>query len=183
MSICYDGADQSPPSLPVAVTVKFDFYTGPTLADGTVPIVPLRRTWLSSTYPCSRLQLPLKLAWAVTIHKSQGMTLDKVVIDVGKKEFSAGLTFVACSRVRHVKDLLFNPPFASQRVVHLASSRRHKERPNEDLRLEKLSNSLGSQTTLSVKSESCTDHRISEEAEEAETATNVSHIPMLSYST
>ncbi len=71
------------------------------------------------------------MAWAVTIHKSQGMTLDKVVIDVGKKEFSAGLTFVACSRVRHVKDLLFNPPFAFQRVVHLASSRRHKERLNQ----------------------------------------------------
>ncbi len=85
------------------------------------------------------LQLPLKLAWAVTIHKSQ--TLDKVVIDVGKKEFSAGLTFVACLRVRHVKDLLFNLLFAFQRVVHLASSRRHKERLNEDLRLEKLSNS------------------------------------------
>ena len=37
---------------------------------------------------CSRLQIPLKLAWAVTIHKSQGLTLNKVVIDVGKKRFS-----------------------------------------------------------------------------------------------
>ena len=51
---------------------------------------------------CSRLQIPLKLAWAITIHKAQGLTLDKVVIDIGKKEFSAGLTFVACSRVCHL---------------------------------------------------------------------------------
>ncbi len=50
------------------------------------------------------LQLPLKLAWAVTIHKSQGLTLDKVVVDIGKKEFCAGLTFVAISRVRCIAD-------------------------------------------------------------------------------
>ena len=64
----------------------------------------------------SRLQLPLKLAWAVTIHKSQGLTLTKVVVDIGKKEFSCGLTFVACSRVCHIKDLLFTPPFPFQRL-------------------------------------------------------------------
>lgn len=173
VAICYDGADQSPPNLPVAVTVKFDSYTGPTLADGSVPIVPLRRTWLSSTHPCSRLQLPLKLAWAVTIHKSQGMTLDKVVIDVGKKEFSAGLTFVACSRVRHLKDLLFKLPFSFQRVAHLANCKRHKERLEEDCRLEKLSKAL------SANSNSCTDQRSrSEEAEIAETPTNVPHTPI-----
>ena len=47
---------------------------------------------------------PLKLAWAITIHKAHGLTLDKVVIDIGKEEFSAGLTFVACSRVRRLSD-------------------------------------------------------------------------------
>ena len=82
-------------SIPVAVTVLFDHYSGPTLSDGTVPITPLRRSWSSSGTSCSRLQLPLKLAWAVTIHKAQGLTLDKVVVDIGKKEFCAGLTFVA----------------------------------------------------------------------------------------
>ena len=40
-AICYhNGA--APPDLPVAVTVQFDIYSGPTLPDGTVPIAPLR---------------------------------------------------------------------------------------------------------------------------------------------
>ena len=65
-SICYENA--SPPDLPLAVMVKFDNYSGPTLPDQTVPITPIRRSWSTSASNCSRLQLPLKLAWAVTIH-------------------------------------------------------------------------------------------------------------------
>ena len=132
-AICYRSG--GPPNLPISVMVHFDNYSGPTLHDGTVPITPLRRTWSSSRGQCSRLQLPLKLAWAVTIHKSQGLTLDKVVIDVGKREFSSGLTFVACSRVRQLKDLLFTPPFPFQRLANLANSQRLRERQEEDVRL------------------------------------------------
>ena len=134
----YEG-DQRPPNLPIAVTVKFDSYSGPTLPDGTVPITPLRRTWFSTTKPCSRLKIPLKLAWAVTIHKSQGLTLDKAVIDIGKKEFSTGLTFVACSCVRQLTDLLFVPPFSFQRVANLSKSVRLKNRLIEDARLQQMS--------------------------------------------
>ena len=129
--ICY--LTGGPPDLPIAVMVHFDSYSGPTLYDGTVPITPLRRSWSSSGSQCSRLQLSLKLAWA------QGLTLDKVVIDVGKREFSTGLTFVACSRVRQLKDLLFTPPFPFQRLVSLANSCRLKERQMEDDRLKSLS--------------------------------------------
>ena len=43
-AICYH-EDETPPNLPVAVTVLFDNYTGPTLPDVTVPIVPLRCSW------------------------------------------------------------------------------------------------------------------------------------------
>ena len=134
VAICYRNGE-SPPNLPIAVTVRFDSYRGPTLSDGTVPITPLRRTWSASGGSCSRLQLPLKLAWAVTIHKAQGLTLNKVVIDVGKKEFSAGLTFVACSRVRRMNDLLFDPPFPFQRVANLANSQRLQERLLQDTKL------------------------------------------------
>ena len=124
VAVCYRNGE-SPPNLPIAVTVRFDSYSGPTLSDGTVPITPLRRTWSASGGSCSRLQLPLKLAWAVTIHKAQGLTLDKVVIDIGKKEFSEGLMIVACSRVRCLKDLIFDPPFPFQRV---ANSQRLQEK-------------------------------------------------------
>ena len=135
-AICYRTG--GPPDLPIAVMFCFDSYSGPTFPDGTVPITPLRRCWSSSGGQCSRLQLPLKLAWAVTIHKSQGLTLDKVVIDVGKREFSTGLTFVACSRVRQLKDLLFTPPFTFQRLAALSNSRRLEERQEEDKRLRSL---------------------------------------------
>ena len=63
-AICYrDGG--APPDLPVAITVLFDNYSGPTLSDGTVPIVPIRHSWSTSGNQCSHLQLPsqIKTAW------------------------------------------------------------------------------------------------------------------------
>ena len=132
-AICYTTG--GPPDLPIAVMVRFDNYSGPTFPDNTVPITPLRRCWSSSGGQCSRLQLPLKLAWAIIIHKSQGLTLDKVVVDVGKREFSTGLTFVACSRVRQLQDLLFTSPFPYQRLASLSNSSQLKERQDKDRRL------------------------------------------------
>ena len=70
------------------------------------------------------------------------MTLDKAVIDVGQKEFSSGLTFVACSRVRHMCDLLFVPPIPFQQVANLSKSNLLKDRLQEGARLSCLNTTM-----------------------------------------
>lgn len=50
-------------------------------------------------------QFPVALGWAVTIHKSQGMTLESAVVDLGSGAFSDGQTYVALSRCRRVEGL------------------------------------------------------------------------------
>ena len=51
------------------------------------------------------MQLPLIYSWAITIHKSQGLTLDRAIIDIGSNIFADGQTYVALSRVRCLEGL------------------------------------------------------------------------------
>ncbi len=55
-------------------------------------------------------QIPLRLAWAVTVHKSQGQTYDEVIVDMGSGAFSSGHTYVALSRVRSLDGLYLTKP-------------------------------------------------------------------------
>jgi ATP-dependent exoDNAse (exonuclease V) alpha subunit len=62
-------------------------------------------------------QIPLRLAWAVTIHKSQGQTYEEVQIDMGRGAFSPGQTYVALSRVRSLAGLYLTRPITMRDVM------------------------------------------------------------------
>ncbi len=62
-------------------------------------------------------QFPLKLAWAVTIHKSQGLTFDRAIIDV-KRSFAHGQAYVALSRCRTLNGMVLSNPIPPYAIIN-----------------------------------------------------------------
>ena len=84
----------------------FDFdYSGPSVV---------------ATKVGSFIQLPLRLAWAVTIHRSQGCTFDEVHLDLGRGCFAPGQLYTALSRVRTLQGLTMSRQL-TVRDIHTAS--------------------------------------------------------------
>ena len=110
--ILYNPQLPGPNSLPTAVCVNFPEYQGNPWNPRhpkVVPIPPFTATWPKGTQVYSRTQIPLSLAFATTIHKSQGWTKSRIVVDIGKKELNCGLSFVAFSRVKSIDGIMISP--------------------------------------------------------------------------
>jgi ATP-dependent exoDNAse (exonuclease V) alpha subunit len=103
----------NPPRFPTYVIVEFDTYLGPLWDDfnpNKIPIPPIKRG--------NKKQIPLKIAQGLTIHKSQGLTLSKEIIDIGKVE-RKGLSFTTISRVKSLKGLCISPFFSFDRYAKM----------------------------------------------------------------
>jgi hypothetical protein len=104
-------------------------------------------------------QYPLKLAWAVTIHKSQGLTFDNVVIDLGRGTFSHGQLYVALSRCTTMQGMVLKKPvqkrnvLLDRRVVAFVTQYQYRQALKEfplEARLQVINSAINGKTPLAI---------------------------------
>ena len=125
-------------TMPYVVIVDFPDYKGPQFFKNHptyVPIPPFTAMNTKRKIPYTRIQIPLNLAFAITIHKSQGLTLKRAVVDLEKSENSeGGLTYVALSRLKTLDGLFLVQP-SWKRLKQINDRVMIKKRIKEEKRL------------------------------------------------
>lgn len=142
--------NHTPSMLPIAIIVQFDDddYIGPSFCKDLPNCVPIYPVTSFSTNGLERQQFPLKHAWSITIHKSQGLTLKNCWIDLGPSEKVAGLTYVAVSRVRKLSNLVIEP-MSFDRLHSIKKTSNYKYSLLEETRL----NTLAQKTLQNYRNE------------------------------
>ena len=125
------------------VWVEFPLYKGPEIIPGKPKAVPITHHIFkeeSKGKSVSRFQTPLRLAYAMTVHKCQGTTLDIFKYILGKKDIAFGGTYVAFSRAKKLSCLLIiGAPQIDpwkERFKNMSRGKKNKHVLNEQARLE-----------------------------------------------
>ena len=157
--------------LPSLIMVEFPNYKGPAFMAQNpklIPIVPIQRTIDCSCHFCKRTQIPLRLGWATTIHRCQGMTIGAgetnryIVISPGTRQFEArnpGALFVALSRARSAGGPFKDPDFAwhprtlvnEDRLCFVVNTNTSRARTKEIYRI----SSMSKETTIKYSNLKC----------------------------
>jgi len=143
IDVIYAEGQKPSKSMPSVIIVEFDNIN----ADVYTPLIPAHPNWVpivpsrfkmrdsTGSKECARIQFPIPLASAITIHKSQGQTLDEVVIDIGPKENGGALSYVALSRVKEWAKLHLKK-FDLERYCSIGFTQNGKESlPKKNLRI------------------------------------------------
>jgi ATP-dependent exoDNAse (exonuclease V) alpha subunit len=129
--ILWDTGKDLSVDMPSVLLVHFSEYSGPDFPNygpKIIPIFPVTCQFEYKSIPCSCTQFPLRLAYAITVHKSQGLTLSQVVLNLDQKEHCLGLSYVAISQVKALDRLMFESPFDFSRfTVHNTPTARDRE--------------------------------------------------------
>jgi ATP-dependent DNA helicase PIF1 len=136
--------NREPTQLPHTIVIHCPGYTGPQLFQeperhNWVPINPF--TQWSKTAKGTRTQMPFRLAYAMTVHKSQGQTMEKGVIDFTESERNLGSAYVQITRFKHINNFLVKPFSFARITTNIKKSKSFIPRQNEEIRLKKLTDS------------------------------------------
>ena len=106
---------QDPSSMiPLVLLIKFDKYIGLlflSCGSGIVPVFLVAQQFDFKGVICSYTQFPLQLVYIITVYKSQGLTLQKAVLNLNYREHCLGLSYIAISQVKILDSVLFKGPF------------------------------------------------------------------------